>query len=317
MRPQTAMAAVFLLLIGSSLLLLKPRSAKMASTDSASEMVVTGEGSPTATPSAAAPGAVADESLDTRTAAAAHGAPSLKPAAPMATAAASALALNGPDNDLEKKDESPMNAMPPAGAPRGTPEQQVQGSNAYGPGPSGGAAPAVGGAGGGAGGDWGSAMAAYNAHNFTAATRSFDALAAQGDENAALWAARSVREGNGCASAAGRFDKVMAQAYGTTPGYDATLEGGRCYRLMGSFDLAQARFVRLLTVPAYAQRAQTEISAMQPAQQQAQAQRMQAQKRAAAPAPPAAAAAPPPVKAAPPATATPKATIDQSAPTGF
>ena len=274
MRPQTAMAAVFLLMIGSSLLLLQSRSAKEAASTASGEMVVTGQGSPTTAAASAAAPAAADETaaLDTRAAAGAHGALEGKPlatAAPVAAATASSLdqqqlALRGTADGLGKagntNDPYATNAAAPAGAP-------VAQSGAYGgayPGQS--QAPATPPAeqGAVAGGDYGSAMAAYNAHNYLAATRGFDALAAQGDQNAALWAARSVREGSGCAAAVTRFDQVKARAYGTNPGYDATLEGGRCYRVMGSFDIARSRFQQLLTVPAYEARARTELASMQP-----------------------------------------------------
>jgi hypothetical protein len=114
-------------------------------------------------------------------------------------------------------------------------------------------------------GDFSNAMAAYRAKNFAESTRDFDALAAAGDDNAALWAARSVREGNGCATAVNRFDSLAGRTYGTPPGYDATFEAGECYKSMGSFDAARQRFARLLTVPSHAARAQAELNKMAPA----------------------------------------------------
>jgi hypothetical protein len=54
---------------------------------------------------------------------------------------------------------------------------------------------------------------------------------------------------------------VAAASWGTATGYDATLEGAQCYARMGQPDAARSRFNRLLTVPAYASRAQTGINA--------------------------------------------------------
>jgi hypothetical protein len=105
-------------------------------------------------------------------------------------------------------------------------------------------------------------MNAYKAKSYDEATRTFDVVASGGDANAALWAARSVRESAGCASAVARFDQVAARSYGTQSGYDATLEAGRCYKSMGSFEAARSRFGRLLTVPSHVTRAQAELDAM-------------------------------------------------------
>ena len=80
---------------------------------------------------------------------------------------------------------------------------------------------------------------------------------------ARLWAARSAREGaGGCSVAAARFDQVAAATWGSTSGYDATLEGAQCYARLGQAEAARSRYERLLTVPSYAARAQAGIKAM-------------------------------------------------------
>jgi hypothetical protein len=139
----------------------------------------------------------------------------------------------------------------------------------------------------------------YSQRDFSGAQQTFDGLASQGDAMAALWAARSVRDGSGgCSAAASRFDQVAGQAWGTNPGYDATLEGGECYRALGQPDAARTRFARLLTVPAYASRAQADIDAM--SQIAAKAHRSAPKAAAAAPAgPPATPPAQAPAQAAP------------------
>jgi len=108
------------------------------------------------------------------------------------------------------------------------------------------------------------AMASYNAGDYATATSLFDGLANGGDLTSALWAARSVRKGSGCAPAAPRFDQVARIGAGTTTGYDATFEGGQCYRQMGQSDAAQTRFRSLLTVTSYVDRAKNELAQMGP-----------------------------------------------------
>jgi hypothetical protein len=109
------------------------------------------------------------------------------------------------------------------------------------------------------------ARGAYANKNFADAAQQFDRIAANGgDPSAALWAARSVRDGNGCGAAIQRFDLVAGRQAASAIGNDALLEGGQCYRQLGQFEAARARLVRLLTVPSHAVRAQRELDAMNP-----------------------------------------------------
>jgi hypothetical protein len=108
------------------------------------------------------------------------------------------------------------------------------------------------------------AMASYNAGDYATATTLFDGLASGGDLPSALWAARSTRKGVGCAAAVPRFDQVARAGAGTTTGYDATFEGGQCYREIGQSDAAQTRFRSLLTVTSYVDRAKNELAQMGP-----------------------------------------------------
>ncbi len=297
MRPQTAMAAVFLLMIGSTVLLVRGPSAKAPGS---SAMVVTEQGAPATLASAVAE----NQQVDLQSAAAAAHGPLLPAAAPAASAA-SASALLADKDSLDQRDildqrkegalggmfktknsednvaqRGMANAAPPAGAPAkagaGAPPPPAPMAQSAGD-PS--ESPA----------DFNTAMAAYRVRRYDDAARMFDVLAGSGDTNAALFAALSVRDGNGCGAAVTRFDQLGARAYGTQPGYDATLEGGRCYRAMGSFETARAHFRRLLTVPSHAARAQTELDAMSP-------------KAAAAGKPAMRSAEPPPAQASPPAS---------------
>jgi hypothetical protein len=106
-----------------------------------------------------------------------------------------------------------------------------------------------------------SALAAYRAHRFAESGRAFDALSS-GDVNADLWAARSLRDGSGCRAAVARFNEVADRAPSSPPGWDAALEGARCYRLLGDAAGARTRLTPLLKVPTFADRARAELSSL-------------------------------------------------------
>jgi TolA-binding protein len=132
--------------------------------------------------------------------------------------------------------------------------------------------------------DFDDAMNAYNAGDYATATQRFDVVAKRGDLNAALWEARSVHRANGAATAAPMFDRVAQQAGASAVGYDAMFDAARCYRELGQLDAARQRLSQLLLVPSYINRAQAELSAMNP---KAAAKARPAQPPQAAPAAPA------------------------------
>jgi hypothetical protein len=303
MRPQTAMAAVFILMVGSSVLFVRRR--KVA--DNAT-VTVTAEGAPAI--SAAAP---ADDSapLDSKVAAAAHGAGPVTTYAPLTPPTASAApqdTLGGIGKDsLDSKGAAGSVASVRRGAAADDPELDVGHAknvvqNVHGPvegrAPQQGA-PIGAGALGGASDDrpksaqaqvadsrvqapLDQAKSLYVARDYVAATNAYDAIAAGGDLDAALGAARSVREGNGgCAIAKDRFDQIAARAWGTTVGYEATLEGGKCYRALGATDTAQAHYAKLLTVQQFAPLAQAEINTMTQVAARASSRKSQMSKPAA------------------------------------
>jgi hypothetical protein len=231
MRPQTAMAAVFMLMIGSSALLIKGR--RVSPQAPGAGVVVTEQGSPSET---APMGSVAlnsgdeEESLQQqlpreRGARAPAAAMAPMPPSPIAMApqaqAGSAFARSKGAGDEAKKAES------------------VEGETAK-----------------------ESAQRAYRERRFDEAVAQFDVLARGGDTESALWAARSVREKHGCASALTRFDQLASSAFGSPAGYESTLDGGVCYRNQGFLEAASSRFQRLLTVPSHASRAQAELDAV-------------------------------------------------------
>lgn len=270
MKPQTAMAAVFLLTVG---IVGGLGHFGLRKSGDAASMTITQEGAPAALASVA-PASQNDQPMDLAAAANAHGTLQ-QDRAP--TPAATTAPISP---DLQAVAQADLPGSPAAADDLAKEQAVAKSANAYGSGagaigggmiPQGAAsaapqaaeatAPATR---AGASADFAAATAAYHAQNYDEATRDFDALAAAGDDNAALWAARSVRDGNGCAAAVNRFDALMGRAYGTAPGYDATFESGQCYKSMGSFDAARQRFARLLTVPSHAARAQAELNKMAP-----------------------------------------------------
>jgi hypothetical protein len=382
MRPQTAMAAVFLLMIGTSAFVIRSRhSSERAASVSVTEL---GE------PAAAAPGGPDEhDSLDSKAAAAAHGPnqPAPVTAPPVATVAAQgspvasaggALAFGGPadpnanagfvdgltagkgrgnakedttafgsalaatagDNENDKnkhgKEEVPAraekktatrgayappappsnigNAAAPAGAPYaaggdGADRDYAPRSQSIAP-PltkSGAADPQDG---------FSAGMAAYRSRNFAEATRQFDSAARGGDQNAALWAATSVKDGNGgCGAALPRFDAVAQKASGSYAGNEATLEAARCQIATGQLDAARDKLAKLTSVPSHAARAQQALNELNQVATKREAERAKAASGAGYGRP--AAAAPARAPARPAATAGRPAADDANKANGF
>jgi thioredoxin-like negative regulator of GroEL len=104
-------------------------------------------------------------------------------------------------------------------------------------------------------------MAAYRARSFSEATRQFDSAARTGDQNAALWAAKSVKDGDGgCGPAIPRFDAVAQKSPGTWVGSEAQLEAARCQIAIGQLDAARDRLAKLTNVPSHSGPAQQALN---------------------------------------------------------
>ncbi len=274
MRPQSAMAAVFMVMLGSSLLLLRGRSSRAPAE---SEVTVTERGTPAPVgPSPALPFAASEppfvplgQALPAASAAPAARAAEAKvvAAAPApATAGANAPGADSPLDDMRSakarvaRDEEGAGlaaggggggfaAPPPAAAPMAAAAPMPVAAQAY---ASRGAAAES------APSPFDAAVRLYESGRFDEATRAFEALALQ-DVNADLYAARSIREGKGCRSAVARFDRVAHRANGSPPGWDALLEGAICYRSIGDFGSARVRLTPLLSVDSHRDRARAEI----------------------------------------------------------
>ncbi len=318
MRPQTAMAAVFLLLLGTSSVLLS-RKAPRSAMSSASSFTVTENGVPAPVSAASAAPTSPDVPVDPRAAAAAHGvAP--PPMAQAAAAPASTLpagpakSMAGMENVPAEPsfDQSQLANQAGGGkfatAPKARPARMApNGSSVFDDTPG-----SLGSL--GRGGDLkGSPETQFTppppapapleaAKDEVAreedrradgerAVASFDQLAAAGDWPGALTAARGVRDGTaGCGAAVQRFDQVANSAPpGSKVGYDAMYDAANCYKQLGQTEAARSRYSRLSTVPAYQARAQLAINALS---YMASARKSMAKAAAIAPATPPAAAAP-------------------------
>jgi|GEM_PF-684847 len=327
MRPQTAMAAVFLLMIGTSAFVIRSRH----SSERAEAVSVTEQGMP------AGQSAPSDdhESLDSKAAAAAHGpnqpAPVTAPpvvaaqGGPVASAGGalafggdpssagvvdgltggkgrvagnakednsgalgSALALADDKNKDEARGEEKKsapskragaappadiaNAAAPAGAPMAAADRD------YAPRSQTIAPPATKSAQEQQQQDGFSAgMAAYRSRNFPEATRQFDSAARTGDQNAALWAAKSVKDGNGgCSAALPRFDALAQRGAGNWVGSEAQLEAARCQIALGQLDAARDKLAKLTNVPSHAAPAQQALNELNQVASKREAERAKA-----------------------------------------
>jgi hypothetical protein len=273
MRPQTAMAAVSLVAIGMSALLLRGKSSRAPAS---AEVTVTEVGTPA--PAASVAALPSPEPIGLVPAPASWGSPSRfaekattgSPAGPAATAAA-----DTPVDDTRGRSAKSGIAKAEDGVyARSAPARGGGGVSSFGgPAAAGVAAP-------------GQAFATPPPESEQASTAPFD-------PSAELWAARAARDaasrqGKACPSVA-RFDDVASRASGTQPGWDALLEGAQCYQSIGDFSAARARLNALLGIDSYKDRARSQLAVLD---------QMQGQGAAAAPA---SRAAPKSRPAAPPA----------------
>ncbi len=291
MRPQTAMAAVFLVMIGTSVLLLRGKSSRAPAS---AEMTVTEEG----TPAPAAPSAVVAAAAPLSSAApeayvatrerAVAAAPA--PTAMFAQApAADAVDDRRPAKSSAAKGEDGLGAVALNAPSRGAGGGAMAAPPAAAPPPY--PAPVVNGA---------------FASGSEAEMRPAAQAASPADPGDELWAARAARDaaarqGRPCPSGA-RFDDVASRAPGTQSGWDALYEGALCYESLGEFGSARTRLGTLLGVPSYRDRARYTLDRINKEQQGGSANAARAAAPKAAPAAPAAPAPPPAAAPASPDT---------------
>jgi hypothetical protein len=244
MRPQTAMAAVFILMVGSSVLFV--RRSRVADSGS---VTVTAQGQPAPASPTSTSSDVPSPPLDSKVAAAAHGAPNNYAPTPTASGAPAG------EGALAFKDRS---ALPSAYPTRvATTKDDSLGSSEL----DKSAAPK---------GAWSSAAGAGAGAPASNGFQGASEAAGDGrstDFGAALLAADATRGASDCGAATDSYDQIAQQAWGTQAGYEATFKAGQCYQALGKNDVALQRFQRLITVPQYAPRAQELINKLSGGQQ--------------------------------------------------
>lgn len=84
-------------------------------------------------------------------------------------------------------------------------------------------------------------------------------------EEAALFAARAIRASSGCPNAAPRLDAIIAQHASAAVATEARFEAAACARLMGNFDRARLLLEPLTNNPSLRARAEKELARLTPA----------------------------------------------------
>jgi hypothetical protein len=106
------------------------------------------------------------------------------------------------------------------------------------------------------------AMAAYRDGRYSDAQRRFDEIASLGGPhaaNAALYGAQALRRISGCPTAAPRFEAVHSRYPGSV-GSDAAWQAADCYRSLGELARARQNYEQLSADPSYKSRAKEAIA---------------------------------------------------------
>ena len=106
------------------------------------------------------------------------------------------------------------------------------------------------------------AMAAYRDGRYSEAQRRFDEIASLGGPhaaNAALYGAQALRRVSGCPTAAPRFEEVHSRYPGSV-GSDAAWQAADCYRSLGDLARARQNYEQLSADPSYKTRAKEAIA---------------------------------------------------------
>jgi hypothetical protein len=241
MRPQSAMAAVFLVMLGASVLLLRGRSSRAPAS---AEMIVTEQGTPApaAVPTAAAAAQPPEPAL-----AQAATAPTVARTMAPKVVAPTVLASPADVGALVGRERA-MARGPAAAKPEEVADSlRAESASNFASAPAPAAAPPTG------------AGAARPAKKDDLDT------AAQPGSSASvngLAAAVALRDSQGCRAAVSRFDEVAQHAAGSSSGWEALLQSARCYRSLGDVANARARLTTLLGVAQFKDRARSELDLM-------------------------------------------------------
>jgi TolA-binding protein len=292
MRPQTAMAALLVLMLTTSLLVIRPKPDRSGAS---SRVSITEQGVPQHAPD--------DRPVD-RATAQSRGTMPAPPAAiggPLAgrdevrgkgaeppVAMQAAPAARPPAAVVARGEDLQATQSPPAEAARAaktkaandpfaeTPREATEGETAApieepagaAESPKAAAAPDFDrkreASGGGSTADpYAAAMALYSAGRFAEAERAFSAVAASGGKNApyaALYAAKSTEANLGCGSAAAKFESVASRYGATSAGAEALWGAAGCYKTLGIVDKARSLYMTLRSVAGYRDRAEAELA---------------------------------------------------------
>jgi hypothetical protein len=272
MRPQLAMAALLLLMIGSSLFFLRSR------TGAEDNVLVTERGVAETEAEHVAILPAPDRRV-------AENAPSLASALPRPAGAAAAkpeaVALRGREEQAKVAEPSSDAAASKGEAAPAAEAEAPAAIDAL--------------------DSMDAATAAFQSGRYVEAQRRFEEIAARGGADAptaALQAVEALRRQRGCPAAAPRYDEVHSRYRDSSVGAEAAWQAADCYRALGELTHARQSLEGLLEVAEYRSRAQTALQELTAREEQVATAARKA--KAAAAAPPAAA----------PAPAKPKATTD-------
>ena len=117
------------------------------------------------------------------------------------------------------------------------------------------------------------AMGMYRARDYANAYRAFDIIVLRGGANAssaALYAAKAVRASSGCTNALPRFESVIARFGDSGAGVEAKWEAATCARIVGDYTRARILYRELAQVQSQRERAERELARISsPARQRA------------------------------------------------
>jgi len=231
MRPQLAMAALLLLMIGSSLFFLRARPGAQDS------VLVTERGTPEAEAEHVAIVAVPE------TAAA--------PAAAASTLPRLASAKNEAPAARDRDADKPSEVTGELAEAAKSDDAKAAANEAE---PLPGTEPAA--------DSMDAASAAFTGGRYVEAQRRFEEIAARGGTEApaaALQAVEALRRQRGCPAAAPRYDDVHSRYPDTPSGNEAAWQAGDCYRALGELTRARQSLEGLLQVAEYRSRAEAAL----------------------------------------------------------
>jgi len=270
MRPQLAMAALFLLMIGASLFFLRSRPGARDS------VLVTERGVPE---NEAEHVAIVPAPLRAQEQALAPPASAAPKPAATATAKGETLALREREASGEKPIAGGLGVGGPAAAAKDDAKPNAEGDAVA--------------SGDGVVDSMEAAKSAFQGGRYVEAQRRFEEIAARGGSEApaaALEAVEALRRQRGCPAAAPRYEEVHARYPDSPSGNEAAWQAGDCYRALGELAQARLNLEPLLQIPEYRSRAQAALQELSAREDQVASAAKKAKAAAAAP------AAPPPAE---------------------